>query len=178
MNVRQLARADWSTVLALNEASVRELSPLEEERLGFILGLAHSSLVAEDDGEVAAFAIAVAPGTAYDSANYRWFSERYERFLYLDRIAVAQAHRRRGLGALLYDAMEGAAAPFERMVCDVNVKPRNEASLAFHAARGYLDVGRLQHGEEKTVALLAKELGARLEHFERNARVARAKREP
>lgn len=159
MRVREMTREDWPTVLALNQASVRELSPMDEQRLGFILDLAHRSLVAEDGDQVAAFAIAVAPGTDYDSANYRWFSERYERFLYLDRIAVAQAHRRRGLGALLYDAIEQAAQPFGRMVCDVNVEPRNDASLAFHLARGYEDIGRLQHGDVKTVALMRKELG-------------------
>jgi len=145
----------------LNQASVQELSPLDEQRLAFILELAHRSFVAENEGQVAAFAIAVAPGTAYDSANYHWFAERYESFLYLDRIAVDAAHRRRGLGALLYDAMEQAALPFGRMVCDVNVKPRNDASLAFHAARGYEDIGRLQHGDVKTVALMRKELSAR-----------------
>jgi uncharacterized protein len=158
MNVREMARADWPVVLELNEASVRELSPLDEERLEYILELAHAALVVERDGEVAAFAIAIAPGTAYDSANYRWFAERYERFLYLDRIAVGAAHRRHGLGALLYDAMEQAARPFGQMVCDVNVEPRNDASLGFHAARGYGDIGRLEHGELKTVALMRKQL--------------------
>jgi predicted GNAT superfamily acetyltransferase len=158
MNVREMTRADWPTVLALNEASVRELSPLDEARLEYILELAHAALVVDREGEVAAVAIAIAPGTPYDSANYRWFAERYERFLYLDRIAVGAAHRRHGLGALVYDAMEEAARPFGQMVCDVNVKPRNDASLGFHAARGYEDVGRLAHGEVKTVALMRKQL--------------------
>jgi predicted GNAT superfamily acetyltransferase len=147
-------------VLALNQASVRELSSLDYPRLGYILALAYRSLVVDlgTDGGVAAFAIAVAPGAPYDSANYRWFSERYAQFLYLDRIAVAAEHRRRGFGRLLYEQMEQAAQPLARMVCDVNVRPRNDASLAFHAARGYEDVGRLDHGEEKTVALMSKEL--------------------
>jgi uncharacterized protein len=158
VNVRELARGDLPAVLALNEASVRELSPLDERRLDYILALADRSLVAERDGALAAFAIAIAPGAAYDSANYRWFEERYERFLYLDRIAVDVAHRRRGLGALLYEAMEDAARPFGRMVCDVNVEPRNDGSLAFHAARGYREVGRLAHGDIKTVALMCKRL--------------------
>jgi len=158
MKVRELARADWPAVLALNEASVRELSPLDEARLQYILELAHAALVVDREGEIAAFAIAIAPGTPYDSANYRWFAERYERFLYLDRIAVDAAHRRHGLGALLYDAMEEAARPFGQMVCDVNVKPRNDASLGFHAARGYEDIGWLDHGEVKTVALMRKQL--------------------
>lgn len=158
MNVTELARADWPAVLALNEASVRELSPLDETRLQYILQLAHAALVVQREGELAAFAIAIAPGTPYDSANYRWFAERYKRFLYLDRIAVGAAHRRHGLGALLYDAMEDAARPFGQMVCDVNVEPRNDASLGFHAARGYEDVGRLEHGDVKTVALMRKAL--------------------
>jgi predicted GNAT superfamily acetyltransferase len=44
------------------------------------------------------------------------------------------------------------------MVCDVNVLPPNQASRAFHAARGYDEIGRLAHGPDKVVALLSKEL--------------------
>jgi len=158
MIVRELTRADWPALLRLNQASVRELSELDEQRLAYILALAHRSLVVESGGEVVAFAIAVAPDTNYDSANYAWLSERFERFLYLDRIAVDSRFRRHGIGAQLYDAMESSAAQFGRMVCDVNIRPPNEASLAFHTARGYERVGSLQHGSLKTVALLSKEL--------------------
>jgi uncharacterized protein len=128
--------------------------------LRFILALAHRSLVVERAGEVVAFAIAIAPGTDYDSHNYAWFADHFERFLYLDRIAVAESARREGLGAQLYDAMEASAEPFGRMVCDVNIEPPNDVSLAFHAGRGYREVGRLAHDSEKTVALLSKELAA------------------
>lgn len=158
MTLRDAARQDWPRLLELNAASVVELSPLDGQRLRYILGLAHRCLVIDGDDGVSGFAIAVAPQTDYDSANYRWFGERYQRFLYLDRIAVGAAHRRHGLGALLYDEMEDAARPFGQMVCDVNVEPRNDASLGFHAARGYEDVGRLAHGEVKTVALMRKQL--------------------
>jgi uncharacterized protein len=158
VQVRELRRADWPAVLTLNHASVRELSPLDQARLRYILALAHRSLVAELEREVAGFAIAIAPGAPYDSANYRWFAERYERFLYLDRIAVDRTRRRVGIGARLYDAMEDAARPFGQMVCDVNVEPRNDASLAFHAARGYEQVGQLAHGQFKTVSLMRKAL--------------------
>jgi uncharacterized protein len=159
LKLRELTRADWPRVLVLNDASVQELSELDDERLRWILSLAHRSLVVEDDaGEVAAFAIAVASGTSYDSVNYAWFAERYESFLYLDRIAVSASMRRRGIATRLYDAMEAVAEPLGRMVCEVNVKPPNPASLAFHAARGYAEVGELRIGPEKLVRLLAKEL--------------------
>jgi len=159
MTLRELTPADWPRVLELNLASVQALSELDEQRLRWILSLAHRSLVVEHEGEVVAFALAIASGTDYDSDNYRWFAARYERFLYLDRIAVDESLRRRGVGAQLYDAMEAAAASFGRMVCEVNLLPRNDVSLAFHAARGYVEVGHLAHGEEKLVALLSKELG-------------------
>jgi predicted GNAT superfamily acetyltransferase len=159
--LRDATPQDWPRLLALNSASVAELSPLDEQRLRYILELAERCLVVDSgDGAVAGFAIAVAPGAEYDSENYKWFGERYERFLYLDRIAVDAACRRQGVGALLYDALEAQAAPFGRMVCDVNIAPRNDASLAFHAARGYREVGQLAHGSAKTVALLSKELAA------------------
>lgn len=158
MTLREVTRADWPALLALNLASVRELSELDQARLQAILSFSHRSLVAESDGAVLAFALVIAPGTAYDSRNYRWFGDRFERFLYLDRIVVADGQRRRGIATRLYDAMEDTAAPFERMVCDVNVRPPNDASLAFHGARGYVEVGRLAHGPEKVVALMSKEL--------------------
>jgi predicted GNAT superfamily acetyltransferase len=158
VTLRDVIRADWPALLALNLASVRELSELNEERLQAILSFAHRSLVVESAGEVVAFALVIAPGSAYDSRNYRWFGDRFERFLYLDRVVVADGQRRRGIATRLYDAMEDIAASFERMVCDVNVRPPNDASLAFHGARGYVEVGRLAHGSEKVVALMSKEL--------------------
>jgi predicted GNAT superfamily acetyltransferase len=159
MRLRAIERTDWPAVLALNRESVSELSPLDLERLDYILGCTHRALVAEDEAEIAAFALAMAPGSAYDSRNYAWFGERFDRFLYLDRIAVDSSRRRRGIAARIYAEMEDAAREFGRMVCDVNLEPRNEASLAFHAARGYREVGRLEH-PHKIVALMSKEIGA------------------
>jgi predicted GNAT superfamily acetyltransferase len=161
MRLREPTRADWPRLLELNLASVQELSGLDESRLESILSMAHRSLVVESDGEVVALAITMPPGVPYDSENYRWFSARFERFLYLDRVVVAQSLRRRGIGAQLYNAMEAAAEPFGRMLCEVNVLPPNQASLAFHASRGYVEIGRLEHGAEKVVALMSKEIQTR-----------------
>jgi predicted GNAT superfamily acetyltransferase len=158
MDLREPTPADWPRLLELNLASVQELSDLDESRLQSILSLAHRSLVVENEGEVVAFAVAMPPGVRYDSDNYRWFSAHFEHFLYLDRVVVAESLRRRGIGAQLYDAMEAAALPFGRMVCEVNVVPLNEISLAFHASRGYVEIGRLEHSAEKVVALMSKEL--------------------
>jgi uncharacterized protein len=167
MRLRALTPGDWQLVLALNRASVRELSELDERRLEWIVSLAHVCLVLESGGEVVAFTIAIGPDTDYDSVNYRWFQAWSTQFLYLDRIVVTAAWRRRGLATRLYDAAEATAESYGRMVCDVNVTPPNPASLAFHAARGYVEVGRLPHHGQKVVALLSKEFPGHVAQIER-----------
>ena len=151
-----MADADLAQVLALNQAVVSELSDLDERRLESLVSMAELALVVATEGTVLGFAFAFAPHTAYDSLNYRWFNDHLHSFLYLDRIAVLQAHRRRGIGARLYDAVEAAAAPYGRVVCEVNVQPPNPASLAFHKSRGYHELEQLEHDSGKVVALLER----------------------
>src|SRR3546814_14015768 len=97
------------------------------------------------------------PGAAYASDNYRWFTERYDDFVYLDRIAVDSSARRAGVGGALYDALDALAS--ERRVpalCEVNLVPRNDPSLAFHATRGFECVGELAHDGGKVVRMFAR----------------------
>jgi uncharacterized protein len=150
---------DTAAVLDLNEASVDVLAPLDVDRLTLLRSLAtRADVVVTGSGDVAAFVLVFGPGTTYDSDNYRWFGERYDDFCYLDRIAVGGPWRRQGIGRLIYDAMEAAATPHGRLTCEVYAAPPNDASLAFHAARGYVEVGRLTHQDGKVTSMLVKEL--------------------
>src|SRR5699024_584949 len=102
---------------------------------------------------------------SYDSRNYRWFSDRYTDFGYLDRVVVSPAHRRRGVGTLLYDALEQAATPRGRMALEVYVEPPNKVSLAFHHNRSYVEVGRVEQEGGKLAAMMVKPLDtAKLEN--------------
>jgi predicted GNAT superfamily acetyltransferase len=102
------------------------------------------------------------PGTAYGSGNYRWFEERYDRFVYLDRIAIAPAFQRRGLGRRFYDEVERLAAErcpgAEQFTLEVNLRPRNDTSLAFHEALGFVEVGQRETGYGTLVSLMSKPL--------------------
>ena len=68
-----------------------------------------------------------------------------------------ETFRRRGLGTFVYDEIEKVAGPYGRLALEVNLVPRNEASLAFHTGRGYVEVGRLGD-EEHLVSLMEKAL--------------------
>lgn len=157
MLLRPYESADAEQILALNQAALDGVGPLDLDRLHWLAGLTDLALVA-DDGGIAGFAFVLCPRTGYDSVNYRWFGERYETFGYLDRVVVAPDRRRRGVGGLLYDAAEDASRSTGRLVCEVYVDPPNEASLAFHSARGYAEVGRLRQADGKLSAMLVKEL--------------------
>jgi uncharacterized protein len=99
----------------------------------------------ELDGLVVGFCLVMPSDTDYDSVNYRWFTERHDDFLYLDRVAFDADAQGRGLGTLLYAEVDrlmverGGAA---RLALEVNVDPPNEPSLAFHARRGFVEVGQ------------------------------------
>ena len=162
---------DVDAVLALNEESVAALVPMLRDDLAHYRQLTPHTLVCVVDDDVAAFAIAYAPGTAYDSVNYLWHTDRFDDFLYLDRIAVSGSYRRRGIASALYDAMGGigklAAAAMEgiarehgRMVCEIYSDPPNEVSIAFHTTRGYLDVGHLRLANGHEVVMMEKPLEA------------------
>src|SRR5690606_37983578 len=116
-------------------------------------------------GNVAAFLMAFDEGADYDSTNYLWFRERYPRFVYVDRIVVEPALRKRGLANRLYDDLFRAAreAGHDRVVCEVNSDPPNPASDAFHAALGFVEVGHATiHGGRKTVRYLSRSLAPAL----------------
>ena len=155
VDLRPLTDADGDAVLALNEEVVHKLAPMDEAAYRWYLGTVEVSWAAEVDGAFAGFVLVLGPGHDYESENYRWFSERWDDFWYLDRVAVAASARRRGVGAAIYDALQAKAAEDGRpILLEVNVEPPNEASLAFHEARGFREVGRLAHdGGAKVVSL-------------------------
>lgn len=156
--VRELGAADLERALQLNQAAVPAVGALEADGLERLVAMAESALALEDEGEVVGFALALPPGTDYGSNNYRWFSSRYDRFVYLDRIAVAPSHQGQGLGHVLYDAVEQRTdAPV--FLCEVNTRPRNEVSLRFHRRRGFRELSEEEpYGDGTRVVMLEKRL--------------------
>jgi uncharacterized protein len=153
------------TLLALNNEHARELSLLTPERL---TQLVRQAFFARRIGQTDAFLLAFDQSADYDSPNFLWFRERYPRFVYVDRIVVAESARGRGLASLLYrDVLaEAAQAGHVRVVCEVNSQPPNPASDAFHDAFGFSEVGSASiHDGRKTVRYL-------LRHIEDQAAVA------
>ena len=156
MPVRDLLPTDLPAALALNNANLPALNEIDAAELVELVEWSAVSLAADVDGVLAGFCIVLPPGVGYDSLNYRWFSGKYTDFAYLDRIAVDPGMRRSGIGRAFYDDLRlRLAEQFPVLLCEVNIHPRNDASLAFHEAIGFREVGQQDtEGGKKRVSLL------------------------
>jgi len=156
--IRDAQEADFNAILQLNAGEEVQTSAMDREKLVVLHGLASHHRVAEVNGQIAAFILVMRETARYQSENFTWFSSRYPRFLYIDRIVVAQRFGGRKIGSALYTDLMGAARAdgVNLLVCEYNLDPPNPASKAFHARFGFAEVGtqRVANGA-KLVSLQA-----------------------
>jgi uncharacterized protein len=156
--IRDAVAIDLPSLLAINQHNVPAVGELNDESLAALVTMSSMSLVVEtDDRQIAGFCIVLPPGTTYGSSNYIWFSEHYRDFIYLDRVAIAAAHRSRGLGAELYREVERRAEA-QWFLLEVNTRPRNDGSLRFHAREGFEEVAERETPYGFAVSMMAKPL--------------------
>jgi len=152
--LRDAHSEDLYEVLALNEKALPHVSSVTlEDMLRFLEQAAYFKII----GGIKGFLIALRPGLDYSSDNYRWFSNNFDDFLYIDRIVIAEDARRQGLGSQLYkDVIETARSCSPRLTCEVNSQPPNFQSMVFHEAFGFSCVGTQQTEDAtKEVSLLS-----------------------
>lgn len=158
--IRDLEPRDLSAATRINNDNVPAVGEADETKMAHLLAESSIALAAIDSGgeTLLGFCIVMEPGADYASVNYRWFSERYDDFIYLDRVAVDESARGVGIGAALYREVE-ARTDRGLFTLEVNLRPRNDGSLRFHAREGFAEVGQLETDYGVLVSLLAKELG-------------------
>lgn len=157
--IRDVLELELPQVLALNNRVGPSILPLTDARLRGLYASAVYFRVAEIDGDLAGFLIALDPESQYESPNFRWFQSHYPNFIYIDRIVVAARFRRHGLGRIFYADVQSFAevrAPY--LACEIFLEPRDDAAVLFHGTYGFREVGQQTTGDERRVSLLMKEL--------------------
>jgi uncharacterized protein len=147
-----------ANILRLNEENARDTSSLSLAKMARMISAARVATMVEPG---IAFLLAFDQSADYDSWNFIWFRERFDSFLYVDRIAIGKDHRRLGLGQMLYDDLFCRARHLghQRIACEVNVRPPNPVSDAFHARLGFVEVGKGTSGDGmKSVRYLLRDL--------------------
>ena len=160
MQVADVRTTDFEDILALNQASVPHVSSLELSDIAWFASHASYFRVARVDDELAGFLIGLGPGLDYASPNYRYFCRRHDAFGYVDRVVIAAALRRSGVGSQLYDDYAATLRGFVPvMTCEVNLRPPNAGSVAYHERHGFMRVATQEtEGGSKEVALMEKRL--------------------
>jgi len=160
--IRDISENDHEPILFINEESVEFLSPLTQHSFRSLQREAAYRRGVEIEGRIVAFLLAFREGANYQSANYRWFAERYSRFLYVDRIVVDRRYQRSGLGRLLYADLFKFAyeSESERITCEFDIDPPNEASQRFHASYTFRMIGTQKLNSGKIVAMQELEVAA------------------
>ena len=143
--VRNIEIADLARALEINNANTPGVSELTlaELQLDFKNSL-HALAIDNEHGEVCAFCITFAQDASDAGDNHRWFAERYESFVYLDRIAIDSDYQNRGLGVQLYQSVEYEmlqSVEHSMLCCEVNLEPPNPGSLRFHQRIGFKECG-------------------------------------
>ena len=160
MQIADIREVDLDDVLALNEAAVPHVNSLARDSLQWFAANAQYFRVATSDGDIVGFMIGLQPGLDYASPNYQWFCGRHRRFAYVDRVVVSPAMRRRGVASQLYDDFTATLRGYVPLLtCEVNIRPSNESSMAYHERHGFVQVATQEtDGGKKEVALMEKRL--------------------
>jgi predicted GNAT superfamily acetyltransferase len=147
-----------SRLVELNNINAVMLAWMEPERFRELAAASFALLRA---GGAEAFLLAFDETAAYDGFNFRWFAARYPRFVYIDRVVVAEAARGRGIGQALYAELFRRARASGRSVVtlEINADPPNPGSLRFHTRLGFTEVGAAETPSGKAVTYHVRDLG-------------------
>tara|TARA_B100001559_G_scaffold300063_1_gene285824 strand:+ start:147 stop:584 length:438 start_codon:yes stop_codon:yes gene_type:complete len=144
-------------MVEINEQGLPGTGKVTEAEMTDLLSLSTLALGVDDQGVIAGFVLCLLPNTRYGSLNYKWFNERYDEFLYVDRVAVAEEARSGGLGSALYDAV---AAHAERLAypvaAEVSLRPPNPGSMRFHARHGFDQIGVFEQAEKAVTMMIRR----------------------
>jgi predicted GNAT superfamily acetyltransferase len=160
MKIADVTPAELAEVWRLNQDSVPHVGSVDLAAMEWFAANAHYFRVARLNQALAGYLIGMRPGLPYASPNYRWFSEKYDDFGYIDRVAVSPDVRRRGVASALYEDFAATlGGEVAVMTCEVNIRPPNESSMRYHEQHGFVRVGSQEtEGGKKEVAMLEKKL--------------------
>ncbi|WP_196814224.1 GNAT family N-acetyltransferase [Butyrivibrio sp. LC3010] len=160
--IKRIEPKVYDYILKLNEEYVDVLIPTDRGELEYFAEKAVLFHVIYVDESPAGFIIALREGLEdYDFKSYRWFKERYSKFLYIDRIVVDKEYWKKGIGRKLYQyAFDYAKGnDIEIVGAAITTVPYNKESLAFHANMGIHEVGeQLIRGGNVRISQQVKEL--------------------
>ena len=162
MTLSAITPADYEPLLALNNRYKNETSLLDAEQWQQLIE--QTSFARQFEPHLG-FLLCVSSSKNFSNTNFLWFKERYQSFMYVDRIVVSEAAQGTGAGRALYETLFDYARDtgHTSITCEVNKYPPNPGSDAFHERMGFEAVATValtnpESKKEKTVRYMIKNL--------------------
>lgn len=134
---------DPQLLLEINNAAVPDVGAIDEAKARWLTNHVMMPGLALLDGKPVGLVVVLSDRCGYDSLYYRWFTDRYDNFLYVDRVVITKEARGQGVGRQLYNSIEALAEELKLAIAsDVYCEPPNTPSLHFHHKQGFQEVGR------------------------------------
>lgn len=153
MNTTKAAYSDFNQnseveilkeIYKLNQNNVPEVGDIPSfEKFINLVSKSKKSVYIRIKNKIIGFIVCFRENSDYDSLNYKFFSKRTEKFMYIDRVAIDRNFRNKGLGNKLYNQIE--MLPESKNIplcCEVNFIPLNHPSICFHEKYGFIKVGK------------------------------------
>ncbi len=158
--IRDVQEHELDSILAINNAAGPSILPMDSTKARFFWDNAEYFRVAEHDGQITGFLIAVSHEVAHDSPNFLWFRQRYPQFMYIDRIVIARPRRGGGRGRAFYaDVMSFAELRWPLLCCEVFLEAGNNPAMLFHAGFGFREAGQqVMAGTQLRASMLTKQM--------------------
>ena len=147
---------DIPIVTDLNQKFLPAVGFLGIENINHFLIISSYFKIIKVNENLVGFMIGLMPGVDYESVNYKWFSDKYSSFIYVDRIVIAEKYQNKGFGKIFYDDLKKTFYDKASIItCEINVRPYNKQSIDFHKKYGFKEVGRKNtENDKKTVSYM------------------------
>ena len=156
--IEQATKDDLKSILSLNQDSIPAVSNSNLEMMKHFLIICDYFKICKINGEIIGFLNALLPSKDYKSEHYKWFNDRYESFIYVDRIIFNKSYQNQWYGTIFYnDLMTSIKNNSLDIVCEINTIPYNKQSIRFHKKYGFKEVGRKDINIEKSVIYMIYE---------------------
>ena len=148
---------DIRLLYELNQQNIPELGSLDDaDQLKSLIEIAFLTIILKHKNQIIGFCLLFREGSSYNSPNYIYYNTKYDKFIYVDRVVVSSDFTNNGGGKLIYNQVFKIAVEENLTVCcEVNEKPLNEISLAFHKKLGFYKTHEKEYPKKK-VAFLEK----------------------
>ena len=157
IDINETSNHQIKKLVTLNNRFAAETSRLEVGALEEMAKIAFCAYaISPDIGLLLAFD----ENADYQNENFNNLKELTNNFIYIDRVIINKEYWGMGLGSAFYDILSELAqeANKDKLVCEVNIEPLNEDSIAFHEALGFSPIGEKELSNGKTVRYYQLEL--------------------